>query len=278
MARPKAFQPGSGNSSSAVDRREATGVSATGVSASGAPRGTTGASATGVSVTGASVSGLSVSGVSGGGGGRVPANETGNEDRLPVMTRRKPFALLLLVTGIVSWLAAGWLVLERLELYKNPNAVTSCDINPWISCGSVMRTSQAAIFGFPNPLIGVFAFAVIITTAMVLLAGARLARWYWIGLQVGVTLGMVMIAWLWFQALYVISVLCPYCMVVWAMMIPLFVWTTVRNLVHGVIPAPAALVRFVSEWAWVLIGLLYLGVAASIFFRFINVFLGGGAG
>jgi uncharacterized membrane protein len=269
MARPKAFQSGSGNSSSAVDPRGATGISATGVSP------------TGVSGSGVSGSGderVPANGVSPTGDGRVPANELGNENQLPVMTRRKPFGLLLLVTGVVSWLAAGWLVLERLELYKNPNAVTSCDINPWISCGSVMRTSQAAIFGFPNPLIGVFAFAVIITTGMVLLAGARLARWYWVGLQVGVTLGMVMIAWLWFQALYVISVLCPYCMVVWAMMIPLFVWTTVRNLVHGVIPAPAGLVRFVSEWAWVLIGLLYLGVVASIFFRFINVFLGGGAG
>jgi uncharacterized membrane protein len=241
MARPKSFQPGTGTSSASLPSQGATGVSPSD-------------------------------------GGKAGGNSQLNEEALPVMTRQRPFALLLLVTGVVSWLAAGWLVLERLELYKNPDAVTSCDINPWISCGSVMRTSQAAIFGFPNPLIGVFAFAVIITTAMVLLAGARLARWYWVGLQVGVTLGMVMIAWLWFQALYVISVLCPYCMVVWAMMIPLFVWTTVRNLVHGVIPAPAGVVRFASEWAWVLIGLLYLGVAASIFFRFINVFLGGGAG
>jgi uncharacterized membrane protein len=200
------------------------------------------------------------------------------ESRMPLFARRAAFGWLLVVTGAISWLASGILVLERLEIYKNPNAVTSCDINPWIACGTVMRQPQAALFGFPNPLIGLAAFAVIITTGMVLVSGAKMARWYWIGLQVGVTLGMVMIVWLWSQALYVIGVLCPYCMVVWAMMIPMFVWVTVRNVLHGVIPAPEGLKKFLAEWAWIIIGLLYLGVIASIFFRFINVFIGGGAG
>lgn len=196
------------------------------------------------------------------------------EADLPLMARAKPFGWLLVITGAVSWLAAGILVLERLELFRDPNHVTSCDVNPWISCGEVMKTWQAAIFGFPNPLIGIAAFAVIITTGMALLAGARFGRWYWIGLQVGVTLGMVMIVWLWSQALYAIGVLCPYCMVVWAMMIPMFIWTTVRNVVHGVIPLPAATTRFLGEWAWTLVALLWVGVIASIFFRFINIFIG----
>jgi uncharacterized membrane protein len=191
------------------------------------------------------------------------------------MTQQKPYAWLLVITGIVAWLASGALVLDRLELYKNPNAVTNCDLNAWVSCGSVMKTHQAEIFGFPNPLIGVFAFAVIITTGMAMLAGARFGRWYWIGLQTGVTLGMAMICWLWFQALYVIGILCPYCMVVWAMMIALFIWTTVRNIRHGVIPVPRAVARFLGDWAWTIVGLLYLGVIASIFFRFINLFVGG---
>ncbi|MCZ2403943.1 vitamin K epoxide reductase family protein [Paenarthrobacter sp. Z7-10] len=197
------------------------------------------------------------------------------ESAQPFMTRQKPFAWLLLGTGIVSWLSSGILVLDRLELYKNPNAVTNCDINAVVSCGSVMKTHQAEIFGFSNPLIGLFAFAVVITTGMAMLSGARLGRWYWIGLQTGVTLGMAMICWLWFQAVYVISILCPYCMVVWAMMIMLFIWTTVRNLVHGVLPAPAGVTRFLSEWAWILAALLALGVIASIFFRFINLFVPG---
>ncbi len=184
------------------------------------------------------------------------------------------FAWIMLVTGVVGWLASGVLVLERLRVFADANYITSCDINPWVSCGTVFKTWQAAIFGFPNPLIGIVAFAVIITSAMGMLAGARYARWYWLGMQAGVTLGMVFVVWLWSQALFDIYVLCIYCIVVWAAMIPLFVFTTVRNLAHGVIPAPAGLVKFLSEWAWVIVALLWVATAASIFFRFMNSFIG----
>nr|WP_231712653.1 vitamin K epoxide reductase family protein [Arthrobacter sp. zg-Y820] len=180
----------------------------------------------------------------------------------------------MLISGAVGWLASSILVLERLRVYADANYITSCDISPWVSCGTVFQTWQASIFGFPNPLIGIVAFAVVITTAVAMLAGAGFRRWYWLGLQAGVTLGMVFVVWLWSQALFDIYVLCIYCIVVWAAMIPLFVFATVRNLARGVLPAPAALVKFTSEWAWVIVSLLWVATAASIFFRFINSFLG----
>ncbi len=155
------------------------------------------------------------------GSGPAPADRS-----LPTMTRDRPFAWLLLITGVIGWLASGALVLEKLEVLKDPNHVTVCDVNPWISCGQVMQTPQSSVFGFPNMFIGIVAFAVIITTAMGILAGARFARWYWLGLQTGVTLGFAFVVWLWSQALYAIHILCPFCMIVWAVMIPLFVWVT----------------------------------------------------
>lgn len=191
---------------------------------------------------------------------------TGNDE--PRLTRRRPFGLFLVITGAVAWLAAGVLVLERLALFRNPDHIASCDLNPWVSCSSVMKTEQAALFGFPNPLIGIVAFAVVITTGMVLLSGGRLARWYWIGLQAGITLGMIFIGWLWFQSLYVIGALCPYCMVVWAMMIPMFVWVTVRNINQGVFRLSPGVTRFLNEWAWIIVVLAYIGIITSIVFRF----------
>ncbi|HKU31369.1 vitamin K epoxide reductase family protein [Arthrobacter sp. NyZ413] len=193
---------------------------------------------------------------------------------LPRMVRDVPFAWLLLATGTVAWLASGSLVLEKLQVLINPQAGTFCDVNPWISCGDVMKTPQSSVFGFPNMFIGIVAFAVIITTAMALFAGAKFARWYWVGLQIGVTLGFIFIVWLWSQALYAIHILCPLCMVVWACMIPLFVFVTIRNVVHGVIPAPARLAKTLGESGWIISALLYVGVIASIFFAFINMFIG----
>jgi uncharacterized membrane protein len=190
---------------------------------------------------------------------------------MPAWARHRPFAWILLVTGVVGWVASAILVAERLALYRNPEHITSCDVNPWVSCGRVMGTWQSELFGFPNPLIGIVALAVVITTALLLLSGAQAGRWYWLGLQVGVTAGMVFVLWLWAQALFSISILCLYCMIVWAAMIPMFILLTIRNLLHGILPAPPGLVRFAATWAGTLVAITYVAVAASVVIVFFPV-------
>lgn len=137
---------------------------------------------------------------------------------------------LLVIAGAIGFLASLALMLDRLYLLENPNAVLACDINPFISCGTIMQTPPATAFGFPNPLLGMVGFSVVVTIGMAILAGARLQRWFWLGLQTGVVFGMAFIAWLYYQTLFVIGVLCPYCMVVWVVMVPLFWYVTLYNL------------------------------------------------
>lgn len=202
------------------------------------------------------------------------AESNGTSSALPGAARNRNFGWLLVITGVIGWLASGALVLEKLEKLKDPDHVTACDVNPWVSCGEVMDTWQSSVFGFPNMFIGLVAFSVIITTGMALLAGATFARWYWLGLQAGVTLGFAFVVWLWSQALYDIGILCPFCMVVWAAMIPLFVWVTIRNISAGAIPLPARATKILGDSGWIIVALLYVAVIASIFFAFLHVFAG----
>jgi len=195
--------------------------------------------------------------------------------QMPPFAQSRAFGVILLLTGAVGWVASAILVLERLAMYRNPGHITSCDVNPWVSCGRVMGTRQSELFGFPNPIIGVVAFAVVLATAMAVLAGAELARWYWLGLQAGVVLGAVFVAWLWSQALFEIYILCLYCMVVWAAMVPLLVLLTVRNLVHGVIPAPKAVTAFAANWAGTVVAAVYVAVALSVVVQFFPAITGG---
>lgn len=196
------------------------------------------------------------------------------EDRaMPGLYRRARMGWLYVIGGIIGFLAAGELVLDELALLKDPNHITSCDINPLISCGTVMKSAQAHLFGFPNPFIGIVAFGVIITVGASLLSGARFARWYWLTLNVGIALGFVFCVWLWSQAVYVIGALCIYCMIVWAVMIVLLVHTTVRNLSHGVIPASPKVAAIAQDAAWPVAVLLALGVVVSIFLRFAGLFI-----
>lgn len=137
---------------------------------------------------------------------------------------------LLVIAGAIGFMASLALTLDRLYLLENPTAVLACDINPFVSCGTIMQTPPATAFGFPNPLLGIVGFSVVVTIGMAILAGARLQRWFWLGLQAGVVFGMAFIAWLYYQTLFVIGVLCPYCMVVWVVMVPLFWYVTLYNL------------------------------------------------
>ena len=122
---------------------------------------------------------------------------------------------------------------EKVAKLANTGYVPSCSLNPIVSCGSVMDSPQAALLGFPNPLIGVAAFPVVVTTGVALLAGFRPPRWYWVGMLAATTLAVVFIHWLIVQSLYSIGALCPYCMVVWVVTIPLFWYTTLRTLREG---------------------------------------------
>lgn len=149
------------------------------------------------------------------------------------MSADRRLAWGLTAGGLVGFVVAAVLLIERIRLAQDSDYVPTCSLNPVLSCGSVMETAQASLLGFPNPIIGVAAFPVVVTTGVAVLAGAHLARWYWIGLQAGVTAALAFVVWLAFQSIYRIGALCPYCMVVWAVVIPLFWYVTLRNLSRG---------------------------------------------
>jgi uncharacterized membrane protein len=79
-----------------------------------------------------------------------------------------------------------------------------------------MQTWQSAVFfGIPNMYIGLMAFPVIVTVAVAFLwGGARYSKTFLRAMNIGVLLGTIFAYWLFFQSLYAIQVLCPWCLVV----------------------------------------------------------------
>lgn len=156
---------------------------------------------------------------------------------------------ILTIGGMVGFIAAFALTIEKFALLKDPSYVPSCNLSPLLSCGSVMKTEQASAFGFANSIIGLAGFAVVTTIGIMLFAGvdaSKVKRWFWLGLQAGTIFGIGFITWLQYQSIFTIGALCPYCMVVWAVTIPIFVYTTLYNLRTGVIATPASCKRLVA--------------------------------
>lgn len=183
----------------------------------------------------------------------------------------KYFPWVLIVCSTIGLLSASILMVEKIHLLQAPAARLTCDLNPIIACGSVINTKQASAFGFPNPIIGIAGFAIVLTVGMALLAGAQFKRWFWLGLQAGSLFGIGFIHWLFFESVYRIQALCPYCMIVWSVTIIIFVYTLIWNLRHGYINIPSSLqkaVGFLQQNHLGVIILWYLVITALILHHF----------
>jgi uncharacterized membrane protein len=163
----------------------------------------------------------------------------------------RSLAWLLVVTGAAGLLSAWVITVDKIRLAEDPGFKPGCSLNPVVSCGSVMESDQATVFGFPNPMLGLATYSVVIGIGMALLAGARFGRAYWLGLNAGCLFGVGFCTWLQYQSLYEIGALCLWCSLAWVATIFMFWYVTAHNVRHGVLPAPAWLRGFLDEFAWV---------------------------
>jgi uncharacterized membrane protein len=169
-----------------------------------------------------------------------------------VSKRPVVLAIFLIVAGVVGWVAAFALTVEKFALLTDPAGALSCDFSPLVQCTKNLESWQGSLFGFPNPVIGLAAWIAPVVVGVALLAGARFARWYWVLFNLGVVGALVLVVWLISQSVFVLGTLCPWCMVTWAATIPLFWTVTLYNLREGNIPVPAGVRRVASAlYGWI---------------------------
>ncbi len=175
-----------------------------------------------------------------------------------------------LIGGLIGLAASVTLTVEKIRLLTDSAYVPSCNLNPVLSCGSVMATPQASVLGFPNPLMGIVAFTVVIVTGVLAVTKVALPQWYWAGLAIGTLAGAGFVHWLIFQSLYRIGALCPYCMVVWAVTMVLLV------IFASLAFEPVALrknLQLLHRWRWTLLALWFVALFLLIFLRFQDYWL-----
>ncbi len=168
------------------------------------------------------------------------------------------------------------LTYEHIRQLLNPNESLSCDVSNLISCGTVMKQPQAHIFGFPNSWVGVAGFALVIAFASGQLFFKRTySKQVWVGFVAGLGFAATFVSFLFSQSMFVIHVLCPYCMVVWAGTIPLFIHILLWSRANGIFdlkPASLARAKAVYEWSWVIAIGTEIAVFAFIYASFIDAF------
>lgn len=166
--------------------------------------------------------------------------------------RSRAFAVLLVVLGLIGLAASFALTVDKFRILEDPGAVLGCNVSVLVQCGANLNSPQGAVFGFPNPLIGLVGFTAPIVVGAAILAGARFRRWFWITFDLGLLGALAFVVWLIGQSVFTLFTLCPWCMVVWSVTIPLFLLVTLANLRDGVLPTSARGRRMArSAYAWI---------------------------
>ena len=184
----------------------------------------------------------------------------------PRATRPVAFAVFSIIAGAIGWFASFELLTEYIKTLQEPTHAPNCNISKLVTCGPNMDSWQGSLFGFSNTIIGVTAFTAPILVGAAILAGAHFAQWFWRLYCLGLLGGIVFITWLQYQSFYSLGTLCPWCMVVWTAMIPLW-WVTVAKAgADGLLlPGDSAMraLKGFASWAWVAI-LLHFVIVATV--------------
>ncbi|MFE7447558.1 vitamin K epoxide reductase family protein, partial [Streptomyces chartreusis] len=77
---------------------------------------------------------------------------------------------VMLLTGIVGWLASFQLTLDDWRSLRDPGYRPPCNISPVVSCGSVMSSPQGSLLGLPNMILGLGAFAAVTALGIAVLS------------------------------------------------------------------------------------------------------------
>ena len=186
--------------------------------------------------------------------------------------KNRTSAWTLLVAAILGFAASFILTVDKFKVLKDSGFTPSCNINATLNCKSVMLSKQAEVFGFPNSLIGIGAFAMMLVIAVSLFMGIRFPKLFWQLVFAGTILAVLFCHWLAFQTTFKIGALCPYCMVAWFATL-LVLSVSLRELLEfkrislveeeakvAVETVQKWMVPFHLVWATLLIGAAFVGV------------------
>ncbi len=185
---------------------------------------------------------------------------------------QRGLGIYLIISGAVGLIASFALSLERLASLVDPDRVALCDINPILNCGSIMESAQASLFGVPHSFLGIATFSVLISVGVVLLATTKLAQWFWQLLLIGSLFGFLSVQYLVYQSLFILNTLCPWCIVIWLAVAPLFFVVSAYLVRHNVLKfkfsALQITISFIAKHAFTIAALWFITVIYMIVVQF----------
>jgi uncharacterized membrane protein len=103
------------------------------------------------------------------------------------------------------------LTLNKISYLENPDFVPSCNVNPWLDCGIVMKSTWASLFGFPNMIIGLATYPLAVLTGLMVLLNEKNNKWLIRSCLSLALLGLLINVLLMYTSSFVIGAVCLWC-------------------------------------------------------------------
>ena len=170
----------------------------------------------------------------------------------------RELSLVMLVAGLIGMYASLSLIQAEKQLLRDPLGSLSCDINPLIGCGKFLNSPvNAVFFGVSNAVFGLAFFAGVTALGLVLASGGRFGRWLWAAVDLALVGAPAWIMWFQWTSFTVERSLCPYCLLTWAVTIPLVVNVLARSAQAGHFPCPPGVRRVLVRGRWYIVAVVY---------------------
>ena len=176
-------------------------------------------------------------------------------------------AIWWIAAGLGGWVVSFLLYHEYIGQLSGADALISCDISPIVTCGPNLLSPGGNLLGFSNSIIGIVLFlGPIYAGVSALAAPGGLRPWYWRTYAVFVAAAFVFVHVLAYRSVFEYGSLCPWCMVIWLVTIPLFFtvagWTLREGIWGGGVRVGAAILSWLP--LIVLLDYLVIAVAAQL--------------
>ena len=182
----------------------------------------------------------------------------------------RAMAVWWICAGTAGWIVSFLLYHEYIGQLTGGDPLISCSISPVVTCGPNLLSPGGNLLGFSNSIIGMVLFLGPIFAGVTALAAREGVRgWYWRVFALCVTGAFLLVHFFAYRSVFEYSSLCPWCMIIWLVTIPLFGTVIGWTLRAGVWGTGAVVVRVggvILSWLplLVLADSLVIAIAAQV--------------
>lgn len=120
---------------------------------------------------------------------------------------------IITIGSAIGFLASFLQMLEKITLLKSADAALSCNLNSVFNCSNILNAPQSSVFGFPNSLLCVTFFALMLSAGLIGWTGGLITSKLRFVYQAMTLFFIGFGFWYFWQSIFNVASLCVFCLV-----------------------------------------------------------------